>query len=196
MSRYLKAKLKIIKRLGPLPGFTAKVDKESEEANKVEKVTSLMSDYRAKLKEKQKLKVNYGVSERQLRKLTKKAQKKSIQTGHALLKFLEMRLDSVIYMLGFCCTIPAARQVVTHGNVLVNSRSVNIPSFQCSQGDKISFKLKYKGGVPKDTTSYKVPSFLKRHESALEGQVVTLAPRPGVKLQIKDSLIVEYYARK
>ena len=148
MVRYLGPKIKIIRRLGLLPGLTRKTTKNRKKTpgqhGKVlflkKSRSSLSDDYRQRLLEKQKLRFNYGVTEKQLISYFKKAKSSKGSTGNLLLQLLESRLDCIIYRLGFAPTIPAARQIVNHGHVLVNKKLVNIASFLCSPNDILSIK--------------------------------------------------------
>jgi small subunit ribosomal protein S4 len=148
MVRYLGPRVKILRRLGLLPGLTRKSSKNRKKTPGQHGKTlflkknrsSLSDDYRERLLEKQKLRFNYGVSEKQLVSYYKKAKTTKGSTVSLLLEFLEARLDCIVYRLGFAPTIPAARQIVNHGHVLVNNQQVNIASFLCSANDTISIK--------------------------------------------------------
>ena len=142
MVRYTGPRIRIIRRLGLLPGLTRKSTKNRTKTpgqhGKImftkTKRSSLSDDYRERLFEKQKLRSNYGVTEKQLISYFKEAKRKSGATGTVLLELLESRLDCVVYRLGFASTIPAARQIVNHGHILVNNKSLRIPSFICKKG--------------------------------------------------------------
>ena len=144
MSRYRGPRLRIIRRLGDLPGFTSKTTERAyppgqHGAGKAGKKSSL-SEYGIRLQEKQKLRYNYGLSERQLFSYVKEARRLPGATGSILLQLLEMRLDSIVFRLGMAPTIPSARQLITHGGLKVNGKKVNIPSFQCKPKDIIETK--------------------------------------------------------
>ena len=134
MVRYRGPRIRIIRRLGLLPGLTKKTTKNRTKTpgqhGKISftKTTrsSLSDDYKDRLFEKQKLRFNYGVTEKQLVAYYKEARRRQGSTGNLLLELLEARLDCVIYRLGFASTIPAARQVISHGHVLVNDKKMNI----------------------------------------------------------------------
>src|SRR5690606_29610243 len=100
------------------------------------------SEYALQLKEKQKVKYTYGLLERQFRNLFEKASRKKGVTGENLLKFLEARLDNTVYRFGFARTRRQARQLVTHGHVMVNDIVVNIPSYQLKPGDIVAIRPK------------------------------------------------------
>ena len=101
-----------------------------------------VSDYSAGLLEKQKLRMMYGLTEKQFRNLFQKAKNKQGITGENFLSFLETRLDNVVYRLGFAKTRKSARQFVNHGHLLVNGKKVDIPSFQVSEGDELTVREK------------------------------------------------------
>merc|ERR1711972_442038 len=96
------------------------------------------TEYGQRLKEKQKIRFNYGVTERQLVNYVKKSKRIKGKTGHILLQFLEMRLDNLVYRLGLAPTIFSARQLVNHRHICVNGKRVSIPSYQCRPGDELS----------------------------------------------------------
>ena len=136
MARYSGSRVKIIRRLGLLPGFTTKVIKKSSKSSNFKR----LSQYGLHLQEKQKLRYNYGVSEHELIKYVQKARKKRGDTGQILLQLLESRLDSMVYRAGFAPTIIAARQLINHGHISVNNKKVTIPGFYCGIGTKIGVK--------------------------------------------------------
>jgi small subunit ribosomal protein S4 len=150
MGKYRGPKVKLVRRLGLLPGLTRKDSKNRKktpgEHGKIISLRgkrsirlSLSDDYREGLLEKQKLRFNYGVSENQLVTYYQQANRSVRSTGEMLLEYLENRLDCIVYRLGFAPTIPAARQMINHRHILVNQKTVNIPSFQCKTNDSISF---------------------------------------------------------
>lgn len=203
MSRYIGARLRIIRRLGELPGFTSKITKRTNPPgqhgpSKINKKIS-SSPYVTRLKEKQKLRFNYGISEKQLYTYVKEARRLKGTTGLNLLKFLEMRLDNIIYRLGIALTIASARQLVTHGLILVNNKKINIPSFQCMVNDKISIKNKpqyIKLAENNSITSNLLGNFLEFDKKNLIGKVKTLMNREDILLDINELLIIEFYSRK
>lgn len=148
MVRYLGPKLKIVRRLGILPGLTQKKSalrkktpgQHGKKLSLQNTRTSLSNDYSEKLLEKQKLRYHYGLTERQLLGYYQMAKRKKCSTGFLLLDFLESRLDCILFRLGFAPTINAARQLITHRHILVNNFLVNIPSFLCKESDIISIK--------------------------------------------------------
>jgi small subunit ribosomal protein S4 len=153
-----------------------------------------------RLEEKQKLRYNYGLSERQLRGYVQKARRKSGSTGLILLQMLEMRLDNTVFRLGMAPTIPAARQLVNHGHVTVNGKVLDIASYQVRPGDEIGVRgrdasrklveanLQYPG-------LSNIPSHLVFDKAKLTGKVNGVIEREWVALQINELTVVEYYSR-
>lgn len=202
MVRYRGPRLKIINRLGDLPGLTRKVviKQDSKEQKK-----SKDSPYKIRLNEKQKLRYNYGITESQLLRYVKEARRRKGLTGFLLMQLLEMRLDNIIFRLGLAPTIPAARQFVSHGHVMINKKRVNIPSFQCQPNDIISFSKKPKTIAliksnlnqgeslnPNDNVSN---SHLEFDSKLLTGKIINLIQRKDLRFKINDMLVIEYYSR-
>ncbi|KKU29184.1 MAG: 30S ribosomal protein S4 [Candidatus Amesbacteria bacterium GW2011_GWA2_47_11b] len=150
-----------------------------------------VSDYGAQLREKQKAKRLYGLLEKQFHRYYETASRNPGNTGATLLSLLESRLDNTVYRLGFVPTRAMARQLVGHYHVLVNSRPVNIPSYQVRPGDIITFGPKIK--LPAPEAEAVPPSWLSR--KALVGKVERLPERADIDTSINDQLIVEYYSR-
>ena len=144
MSRYRGPKLKIIRRLGILPGLATKKSNKISRPGKDGTVNAdnskKLTEYGIRLEEKQKLKFNYGLTENQLYRYVKEARRRKGVTGLILLQLLEMRLDTLCFSLGFTKSIGQARQLVNHGHITVNKKVVSIPSFQCKINDLIGVK--------------------------------------------------------
>ena len=203
MSRYRGPKLRIVRRLGELPGLTTKTTDRlyppgqhgPAKANK----KSSTSEYGLRLQEKQKLRFNYGVSEKQLFSYVKEARRLPGATGTLLLQLLEMRLENIVYRLGFAKTIPGARQLVNHGHLTVNGKRVNIPSFQCKPNDVIAVKDKAPSkALVKSAleTANVVPSHLELDKAKLAGKINSVVSREEVNIEINELFIVEFYSRK
>ncbi|HEX6734682.1 MAG TPA: 30S ribosomal protein S4 [Azonexus sp.] len=139
MSRYTGPRLKIMRSLGvDLPGLSRKSMQERPQPpgqHGARKVTGRKSEFGLQLMEKQKLRYNYGVSERQLRRVVLDAKKQKGATGSRIVELLERRLDNLVFRAGFAPTIPAARQLVNHGHIVVNGRRLTIPSARLRAGD-------------------------------------------------------------
>ena len=204
MSRYRGPKLKINRRLGPLPGLTTKKSKKlnrpGKDGNSAD-TNKKLTEYGIRLEEKQKLKFNYGLTESQLFRYIKEARRRKGVTGLILLQLLEMRLDTLCFTLGFAKSITQARQLVNHGHITVNNKAINIPSFQCRLNDIISVKDKT---TSKNLVSNNIkinqikdiPYNLKFDESKLEATVLDYCDRDDIPLQLDELLVIEYYSRR
>nr|YP_009825478.1 ribosomal protein S4 [Botrychium lunaria]QIU83293.1 ribosomal protein S4 [Botrychium lunaria] len=137
MSRYRGPRLKIIRRLGNSPGLTNKTPK-SKKIGSDQPISRKISQYCIRLEAKQRLRFNYGLTERQLLKHVRIARRARGSTGQVSLQSLEMRLDNIPFRLGMSPTIPGARQLVNHRHILVNDRVVDIPSYHCEPNDVIT----------------------------------------------------------
>lgn len=202
MSRYRGPRLRIIRRLGKLPGLSRKLSKKINSPGQ-HGVSSnrKLSQFNIRLREKQKLRYHYGISERQLLNYIKKSRKKKGSSGRLLLTFLEMRLDNIVFRLGFAPTIMAAKQIINHGHILVNEVLVSIPSFSCQSKDIIKIKnsLISQNLVRKNLESSEnsvVPQHLSLNKDVLEARVTSLVNRKSISLIVNELLVIEYYSRK
>ncbi len=155
-----------------------------------------LSDYGNQLKEKQKVRFMYGVSERQFLKTFKEAEKMKGIHGTNFLRLLESRLDNLVYRLGFSNTRRGARQLVNHGHVTVNGKKVDIPSYRCVPGDVISLKEDDKNLKVVEESLAKVSKrveFVTYDENKKEGTYVRLPERNELNADINEALIVEFY---
>ncbi len=201
MSRYRGPRLRVIRRLGELPGLTRKNARRAYPPGEHGQARRKRSEYAIRLEEKQKLRYNYGVTEKQLISYVRKARRATGSTGQSLLQLLEMRLDNTVFRLGMAGTIPGARQLVSHGHVTVNGRVLNIPSYQCRPGDVISVKDKAASRkLVEANMEYpglaNIPSHLEFDKNTLTGKVNGVVDREWIALQINELLVVEYYSRK
>ena len=158
------------------------------------------SNYGLQLREKQKVKRIYGLYEKQFRNYFTKAASGKGVTGEVLLQFLERRLDNVIYQLGFCASRRQARQLVSHGFVLVNDHRVNISSFLTQQNDEIFIKFGKKGKQNVDdnvkaSQDRTVPEWLEVDHTHYKAKVKRLPERGDVGFPVNEQLIVELYSR-
>ncbi|MBZ0118098.1 MAG: 30S ribosomal protein S4 [Sandaracinaceae bacterium] len=161
---------------------------------------SKFTEYGIRLREKQKVRRIYGILERQFRTYFAKADRTKGVTGEQLLGLLERRLDSVAYRLGFAATRADARQLVRHKHLLVNGKSVNIPSYLVRPGDKISVRERSRNKVRvaaalEGVDRRGVPEWLELEKEAFTGTVKTLPNREEITLPIQEQLIVEFYSR-
>ena len=157
-----------------------------------------LSDYGVQLKEKQKVRFMYGLSERQLRKTFDEASKMKGIHGTNFLRLLESRLDNLVYRTGFASTRRGARQLVNHGHVTVNGKKVDIPSYRVKVGDVIAVKENSKDHKAIKAALEKVTKrveFVTFDDKKLEGKFVRLPERSELNADINESLIVEFYKR-
>ena len=206
MSRYRGPKLRIIRRLGDLPGLTTKLSKKKNRPGKSgeageENTKKKLTEYGRRLEEKQKLKFNYGLTETQLYSYVKEARRRKGITGLILLQLLEMRLDTLCFTLGFASTVANARQLVNHGHITVNNKIINIPSFQCRLNDIIQVKQKQTSItlVQKNLEIgklYELPSHLKFDKAKLEAKVTNYCNREDIMIDLDELLVIEYYSRR
>lgn len=160
------------------------------------KVRPRVSEYGLQLREKQKTKRMFGLTERQFRNLFNKALKKKGATGQTMLELLETRLDNIVYRLGFASSRPGARQMVTHGHVLVDNKKVNIPSYQAKVNSVVAIAPKFVDNtqVKKNLENdEQVPGWLER--KAAVGKLVRLPQREEMEKIVNEQLIVEFYSR-
>ena len=153
-----------------------------------------LSNYGLQLREKQKVKRVYGLRERQFKNLYVEANRRSkvnnSDKGLELLRLLETRLDNIVYLLGLAPSRSAARQFVTHRHVLVNGKTVNIPSMEVAIGDTVALKKESLKPLEK---LFKTPVWLEAN--GVEGKVSTLPEREMIDEGIKESMIIEFYSR-
>nr|YP_009668561.1 ribosomal protein S4 [Haplomitrium blumei]QCW59336.1 ribosomal protein S4 [Haplomitrium blumei] len=200
MSRYRGPRVKIIRRLGILPGLTNKV--LGSRSGRTDQLipNKKVSQYRIRLEEKQKLRFHYGLTERQLLRYVRIARKAKGSTGQVLLQLLEMRLDNVIFRLGMASTIPEARQLVNHRHIMINDKTVDAPGYNCEPRDIITTKnpMESRLGMAKgmDFIQSKIPNHLFLDSSKGVGLVNQIIDREWISLKINELLVVEYYSRQ
>jgi small subunit ribosomal protein S4 len=156
--------------------------------------------YGLQLREKQKVKRIYGILEKQFRLYFRSAERAKGITGESLLRQLELRLDNVVYSLGFASSRPQARQLVRHGHIEVNGRKLNIPSYQVRKGDAIQVREKSRKNdqirLSIETASGRgIPAWLDLNAEAFSGAVRDLPTREDIRLPIQEQLIVELYSK-
>jgi small subunit ribosomal protein S4 len=158
------------------------------------------SEFALQLREKQKAKRYYGISEKQFRRYFSIADKAKEITGVSLLKTLEMRLDNVVYTLGYANSRREARQFVSHNHVLVNGKRANIPSMLVSKGDVIevaqgSREVARVLNAVQGVSRRQIPSWLEADHANFKGTVKDVPSRDDVTLAVEENMIVEYYSR-
>jgi small subunit ribosomal protein S4 len=201
MSRYRGPRLRITRRLGPLPGLTRKDARRAYPPGQHGQERKKLSEYGIRLQEKQKLRMNYGVTEKQMLRYVRKARRATGSTGLVLLQLLEMRLDNTVFRLAMAPTIPAARQLVNHGHVTVNGRTVDIASYQCRSGDVIAVRNREASRTLVEANLQypglsNTPNHLTFDKATLTGTVSGTIEREWVALQVNELLVVEYYSRQ
>ena len=201
MSRYRGPRLRVVRRLGELPGFTSKRSRKQAPPGQHGKTPKKLSQYGIRLQEKQKLRFNYGITESQLIRYVKESRKAKGSTGELLLQLLEMRLDNVVFRLGIGPTIAAARQLILHGHILVNNQKTTIPSYQCKPKDSISVSQRKQSRQLTSTlvaikNVMTVPSHLLLNRETMIGSVLGNVDRRSIGLQLNELLVVEFYSRK
>ncbi|HOM18048.1 MAG TPA: 30S ribosomal protein S4 [Thermoguttaceae bacterium] len=159
-----------------------------------------LTDYALHLREKQKVKVYYGALERQFRRYFQMASRSKKNTGEALMSLLERRLDNVVYRLGFASSRRQARQLISHGHIMVNGRKVDVSSYLTRVGDRIRPKDRPKSmervRAALQESNRPVPDFLARIEDPVpEGQVVRLPELADVSIPVQTQLIIEFCSR-
>lgn len=155
-----------------------------------------VSEYETQLKEKQKVRFIYGLTEKQFKKTFNEAAKLKGVHGENLLKLLESRLDNIVYRIGFASTRRAARQLVNHGHVLVDGKKVNIPSYRLRPGQVVSMKEADKDlKVVKESLEkvFNRVEFINYDNSKMTGTLMRLPERNELNPEINEALIVEYY---
>ncbi|MCX7796081.1 MAG: 30S ribosomal protein S4 [bacterium] len=208
MARYTEAKCRLCRREGVklyLKGERCQsvkciLEKRKTAPGQHGTVRARFSEYRLRLREKQKARRIYGVSETQFRNYFELASKRKGVTGETLLQLLERRLDNVVYRLGFATSRAQARQLVAHGHVLVNGEKLDVPSYLVNIGDRITLKDKILSGtlgeiVRERINEVKVPSWLELNPDRVEGVVRSLPSRQEIDIPVNEQLIVEFYSR-
>ncbi len=198
MARDMSPVLKRCRSLGLDPVFMGLSKKSNRQSARAGKKTS---EYGLQLREKQKAKFIYGVLEKPFRNMFAKAKKiKTGTTGENLMILLELRLDNVVYRMGYARTRKEARQIVDHKHVLVNGKLVNIPSYQVKAGDVIEIKEKFKSAqrykdILEVTDAKLVPAWLEADHEKLSGVVKELPTRDQIDVPVNEVLIVELYSK-
>ena len=159
-----------------------------------------LSGYGVQLREKQKLRRMYGVLERQFRNYYTKAAGRPGSTGENLLRFLEGRLDNVVYRMGFAATRAEARQLVSHKSIEVNGETVNVPSYQCSAGDVVAVREKSKAqariaAALAIATQVGWPDWVDVDDKKFSGTLKALPDRDQILPDINENLVVELYSK-
>ena len=205
MSRYTGPRARISRRLGTnifgTRGETIALDKRPYppgEHGRTRRRTN-QSEYLVQLQEKQKARFSYGLTEKQFRRIYEEASRREGVTGENMLRFLELRLDNVVYRAGLAATRPQARQMVNHGHLDVNGRRVDIPSFRVRKGDVISLRPKARDMVVVrwniDVLDRQAPAWLAVGGDGFEVTVNEIPVREQIDIPVREHLIVELYSK-
>jgi small subunit ribosomal protein S4 len=159
-----------------------------------------VSEFGLQLREKQKVRKSYSVLEKQFRNYFDKAEQTKGVTGENLLRLLEMRLDNVVYRMGFAQSRAQARQLVGHGHFSVNGRPTNIPSFGTKVGDRIEVREGRRGReffkvAAENLRNAQIPDWVSVDPAKLSGSVLAEPAREQMPLEFNEQLVVEYYSR-
>ncbi|MCB0995091.1 MAG: 30S ribosomal protein S4 [Acidimicrobiales bacterium] len=205
MARYTGPRARVSRRLGlniwGTKGETIALDKRPYPPGEHgrSRRRGNVSEYLLQLQEKQKARFTYGLSEKQFRNLYDEANRRMGVTGENMLRFLELRLDNVVYRAGWAATRPQARQLVNHGHVNVNGRRVTIPSYRVRKGDKVVLRPKTREFVliqwNKDVLDRTPPAWLDRIEDGNGVEIRELPVREQIDVPIREQLIVELYSK-
>ena len=202
MARYTGPRVRISRRFGvPIFGPTKYLERRNYGPGvHGPKSRRKTTDYGLGLLEKQKLRYYYGLLERQFRGVYERALRRRGVTGEQMLQILETRLDNVVYQLGFANTRAAARQLVGHGHVRVNSRKVSIPSYSLRVNDTVEVRdhsrsRQLASKNLESSTSRAVPDWLSLNKDAFKGVVMRIPSRNDIQPIANEQAVVEFYSR-
>lgn len=204
MAKYLCPKLKLCRREGEdlflksgKRSIETKCKYSTSPSKLYNKKRARISDYCIRLREKQKIKIIYGILEKQFKNYYKRSVKLKGNTGEHILRFLELRLDNIVYRLGWASTRAEARQLINHKAINVNNLTVNIPSYQVSINQLIQLKDKAKNQLRIQTAielkQREICSWLEGNK--MEGRLLRMPNRTDLSSDINEHLIVELYSR-
>lgn len=197
LAKMMGPRFKLSRRLGlNVYGHPKAMNRAKKGTSRADKK---LTNYGQQLLEKQRLRAYYGVMEKQFVKYVRMAKKSQDQTGHALVKILERRLDNLVYRMGFASSIRQARQMVVHGHILVNGEKVDIPSYLCEVGDTISLKEKSRSvELFKENFQNALLNtlpYIQKVEDSFSARLIKMPERDEVPIEIDDQLVVEYYSK-
>jgi small subunit ribosomal protein S4 len=208
MARYIGPTCKLARREGadlslksPARALDSKCKFEQKPGQHGASKRARLSDYAVQLREKQKVKRIYGLLERQFRNVYAKASNQKGNTGENLLRILEARLDNVVYRMGFAVTRAQARQLVSHKAVMVNGKTVNLPSYQVAAGDEVSIaerarkQLRIQEALTMSQEMDLTPGWIEVDSKKFAGTMKALPERSDLPSDINENLIVELYSK-
>jgi len=199
MGRHTGPKTKLCRRVGFMLFENTGVEKAYLKRETV-RFTRKQSEYGRRLTEKQKVMHYYGMRERQMRKFFDKARHTKGDTARTFLILCERRLDNAVFSAGFAPTRPAARQMIAHGQVLVNGHKVDVASYLISSGDTLTFQeaegaRKLVKACIERKSGYEPPDWIAVDTNTMTAKVVRLPVRDDIRLPINEQLVVEFYSR-
>ena len=202
MGRYTGPRIKKMRALDvELPGLSRKsIAKRPYRPGQHGQQSQKVKDYTLRLNEKQKLRFNYGINERQLRRIVREAIRSKTLTNDKIIELLERRLDNVVFRGGLAPTIPAARQLVNHSHITVNNKRVDIASYRVKVGDVIrprekSIRIEPIQIALSEGPALDYPEWVEFDESTVSIRIVSLPNAASAPFPIELSLVVEYYAQ-
>lgn len=198
MATYTGPKVKLSRRVGvPIADTPKHTSKRQLTANGMHGFRGRrLRDYGVRLVEKQKLRYHYNILERQFARIVEEAKRGKGNSGDMLLQLLERRLDNVVRRMGIARTIWAARQMVSHGHVLVNGRKVDVPSYTLKVGDKVTLKDKIQKVARENMESmagHEVPGWISFNPSELSATISSLPTPDQIPFDVNTNLIIEFY---
>lgn len=204
MARYRGPRIKVCRSLGAiLPGLTSEptLTRPYPPGQHGARRRIRTSDYKDRLREKQKLRFHFGILEKQFKRYVSEAARRKGPTGANLLTLLESRLDNVIWRLGLAATIPAARQLVVHGHVHVNGRRVDRPSFQVSVGDEVGIHTKsmtknFVQDALASSASRLRPQYLEFDPAKALGKMIARPEAADIPFDVNTQAVIEYYSQQ
>jgi small subunit ribosomal protein S4 len=204
MARYTGPRLKKCRALGVvLPGLTtaSTLDRPYPPGQHGMRRRRKDSDYKLRLIEKQKLRFHYGVLEKQFQLYVTKASRLKGPTGEVLAQLLESRLDNIVWRLGLAATIPAARQLVVHGHILIDGKRVDRPSYSVKPGQSIAVREKSKNKsfiqeALEQSTARVRPAYLEFDPAKAQGSMVTPPAKADVPFDCNTQAVIEFYSQK
>ncbi|MBW9159498.1 30S ribosomal protein S4 [Clostridium tagluense] len=197
MAKIRTPRFKLSRRLGVnIYGHPKAMNRATKESSRGGKQ---LSNYGIQLIEKQKLKSYYGVLEKQFSRYINRAMKSKEITGDALVKYLECRLDNIVYRIGFASSIRQARQMVNHGHITVNGKKVDIPSFEVKISDNIVLKEKYRKNEIftesfLELKTFTLPYIEKDYEN-FAGKLIRMPDKNEIPIDVNEVLVIEFYSR-
>ncbi|MCA9508236.1 MAG: 30S ribosomal protein S4 [Myxococcales bacterium] len=203
MARYRGPRLKIIRRLGTqLPGLMRSegdLRRPYPPGQHGPTRRAKLSDYAVRLREKQKLRFHYGISEKQFRRYVSKASSAKGNPGTNLLQALETRLDNAVFRAGMAPTVRAARQMAGHGHFVVNGKRVDIPSYPLRVGDVISIHENSKmreqiKNNRKDPNNLSLPSYIEIDDAQTAAKITMKPAREDIPVEVLEQFVIEYYS--